>query len=115
MSFLHRPQATWARRALFQVHLWMGIAVAAYVCLVGLTGAALVFRPEMQKAAFAEYFEVRRPAGRPDASPATLLSNLQASYPLHQLLGIDYPTARRSFGGLGAACSPDHNDQHRAR
>jgi len=96
MGFLQRPQTTWTRRALFQVHLWTGVAVAAYVCLVGLTGAALVFRPEMQKAAFAEYFEVRRPAGRPDASPGTLVSNLQASYPLHQLLGIDYPTARRA-------------------
>ena len=60
MSFLRRPQTTWIRRALFQVHLWMGVTVAAYVCLVGVTGAALVFRPEMQKATFTEYFEVRR-------------------------------------------------------
>ncbi len=95
MSFLQRPQATWTRRALFQVHLWTGVAVAAYVCLVGVTGAVLVFRPEMQKATFAQYFEAQRPAGRSDASVGALVSNLQASYPLHQLLGIDYPTARR--------------------
>ena len=56
MSFLQRPQATWARRALFQVHLWTGVAVAAYVCLIGVTGAALVFRGEMQKATFKDSF-----------------------------------------------------------
>lgn len=95
VSFLRRPQTSWTRRALFQVHLWTGVAVAAYVCLVGVTGAVLVFRPEMQKAAFGEYFEVRRAAGSIDASSAVIVSNLQASYPLHQILGIDYPTARR--------------------
>jgi uncharacterized iron-regulated membrane protein len=95
MSFLRRPHATWVRRALFQVHLWAGVGLAAWVCLIGVTGAALVFRPEMQKAVFHQYFEVARPAGVADASAATIVSNLQASYPLHQLLGIDYPTARR--------------------
>ncbi len=71
MSFLQRPQSHLDPPGAVPDPLWTGIAVAAYVCLVGLTGAALVFRPEMQKAAFAEYFEVRRPAGQPDASPAT--------------------------------------------
>ena len=96
MSFLHRPQPTLLRRALFQIHLWAGVAVAAYVCVIGVTGAALVFRPEMQKATFKEYFVVDRPAGAVDVSTDTLISNLQGSYPLYRLSGIDYPTVRRA-------------------
>jgi uncharacterized iron-regulated membrane protein len=95
MGFLRRPQSTWVRRALFQVHVWAGVALAAYVCVIGITGAALVFRPEMQKATFKEYFVVDRPAGAADVSTDTLISGLQSSYPLYRLSGIDYPTARR--------------------
>jgi uncharacterized iron-regulated membrane protein len=95
MSFIDRPQATWSRAVLFQVHLWAGLTVALYVCLIGITGAALVFRPELQKAAFARYFDVPRAPGAVDAPVAMLVSKLQASYPRHQFLGIDYPTRRR--------------------
>ena len=63
MSFRDRPQTTLLRRALFQMHLWAGLAVAAYVCVIGTTGAALVFRPEMQKATFSRDFDVPRSAG----------------------------------------------------
>ena len=95
MSFIRRPQATLIRRVLFQVHLWMGLLVVAYVCVIGVTGAALVFRPEMQKAAFTEIFDASRPPGSPDASVDAIVESLQGTYPLYQLVGIDYPTARR--------------------
>ena len=95
MSFLDRPQTTLLRRSLFQVHLWAGLAVAAYVCVIGITGAALVFRPEMQKATFARYFDVPRPAGGADAPIGAIISKLEAAYPGSRLAGIDYPTARR--------------------
>ncbi len=73
----------------------MGLVAAAYVCLIGVTGAALVFRPEMQRAAFAGIFDPRRPPGTADAPAADIVSKLQAAYPHSRLLGIDYPTARR--------------------
>ena len=47
-----RPARGLAMKAVFQIHLWIGIIVAAYVLLIGTTGAAPVFRPQMQKAAF---------------------------------------------------------------
>src|SRR5262245_21656117 len=96
MSFLDRPQTTLVRRVMFQVHLWAGVVLAAYVSFIGITGAALVFRPEMQKATFTEYFEGERPAPNQQASIETLVSSLQVAYPLHRLLGVDYPTARRA-------------------
>jgi uncharacterized iron-regulated membrane protein len=46
---LKRPQGVWARRALFQIHLWSGIAVGIYLILISVTGSLLVFRVELHK------------------------------------------------------------------
>jgi uncharacterized iron-regulated membrane protein len=45
-----RPQALWLRRALFQVHLWMGLASGVYILVATLSGSAIVFRREMNHA-----------------------------------------------------------------
>src|SRR5271154_1306469 len=51
MSFWHRwlrrPKSLWLRRALFQIHLWTGIALGVYVFIISLTGSAIVFRNEL--------------------------------------------------------------------
>jgi uncharacterized iron-regulated membrane protein len=39
----------WARRALFQIHLWSGIATGIYILLISVTGSILVFRIELHK------------------------------------------------------------------
>ena len=44
-----RPQAIWARRALFQIHLWSGLATGIYLAVISLTGSVLVFRVELQR------------------------------------------------------------------
>lgn len=43
------PQRVWLRRALFQIHLWVGIVLALYVVAIGLSGSALVFQPELEE------------------------------------------------------------------
>lgn len=48
MSFLRRPQRVWFRRAIFQIHLWVGIAFCLYVLVIGVSGSILVFRDELQ-------------------------------------------------------------------
>lgn len=42
-----RPQNIWVRRALFQIHLWSGIAAGVYLLLISVTGSLLVFRIEL--------------------------------------------------------------------
>jgi len=37
------------RRVLVRLHRWMGLALAAYVLLIGLTGSVLVYRPELYR------------------------------------------------------------------
>jgi len=43
------PQGVWARRALFQIHLWTGIGVGLYILAISLSGSAIVFRREIAR------------------------------------------------------------------
>jgi uncharacterized iron-regulated membrane protein len=45
--WLRRPKSLWLRKALFQVHLWTGIALGLYVFVISVSGSALVFRNEL--------------------------------------------------------------------
>jgi len=45
--WLHAPQRVFLRRALFQVHLWIGIALGLYIVMISVTGSAIVFRREL--------------------------------------------------------------------
>jgi uncharacterized iron-regulated membrane protein len=47
--FFHQPQRVWLRRALFQVHLWTGLALGLYVVMLSITGSALVYRAELDR------------------------------------------------------------------
>lgn len=53
-EILHHPRRLWLRRALFQVHLWLGILIALYVIVISLSGAFLVFEDEFRMAAMPE-------------------------------------------------------------
>jgi uncharacterized iron-regulated membrane protein len=46
-QWLQQPQRVWLRRALFQVHLWSGLALGLYIVALSLTGSALVYRAEL--------------------------------------------------------------------
>jgi uncharacterized iron-regulated membrane protein len=51
MSFwqrwLRKPQSTWLRKAIFQVHLWSGLILGLYIVAVCVSGSAIVFRNEI--------------------------------------------------------------------
>jgi uncharacterized iron-regulated membrane protein len=57
-NWLRSPQRVWLRRALFQVHLWVGNALAIYAVVIGLSGSALVFRDEIERAMWPAVFHV---------------------------------------------------------
>ncbi len=57
-----QPQGVWLRRALFQVHLWTGLALGLYVILISLSGSAIVFRHEMDHALCPQIVRVK-PSG----------------------------------------------------
>lgn len=49
--WVRQPQKIWARRALFQVHLWSGIALGLYIFVISVTGSTLVYWNELYRAA----------------------------------------------------------------
>jgi len=51
---MRHPQQLWVRRALFQVHLWMGLVFGVYLFFISVTGSVLVYRNEL--------FELATPA-----------------------------------------------------
>lgn len=49
---LHHPRKLWLRRALFQIHLWVGVLLSLYIIVIGLTGSILVFGDEIRHVSF---------------------------------------------------------------
>lgn len=82
------------KRTAFQVHLWCGVALGAYAGLIGLSGALLMFRPELQAWAYPQLFPPLA-SSTPAASPDAVVEDLLARFPAEHLSGIDYPTFRR--------------------
>lgn len=48
--WLQRPRTALVRKACFQIHLWIGLAIGLYVVVLSLTGSAIVFRRELDAA-----------------------------------------------------------------
>ena len=49
--WFRQPQKIWLRRALFQVHLWSGIAIGLYILMISVTGSVLIYSNELFRAA----------------------------------------------------------------
>ena len=49
-QWIHRPQSHWLRKAVFQVHLWAGIALGLYAFVVCFSGSLAVFNSELYTA-----------------------------------------------------------------
>jgi uncharacterized iron-regulated membrane protein len=45
--WVQRPQTLGLRKAFFQIHLWVGIAIGLYVLVISVSGSAVVFRREL--------------------------------------------------------------------
>jgi len=81
------------RRAVFQVHLWMGVLTGVYIFIVSITGAALVFRIDMQRALYPGLFTAKSQG--PLADPVAVMESVSRAYPDHALSGVDAPTGGR--------------------
>lgn len=110
MSFLsqywERPQQLWIRKVLFQIHLWLGVAIGIYVIAVGLTGSILVFKEEavaslVPKAAH----QVDENAQR--VTIQTVIDKLGARYPKDRLFLVSYPSeTTREFQAIAMRRAP---------
>ena len=87
--WIRQPQKIWLRRALFQIHLWSGIAVGLYIFMISVTGSVLVYWNEIYKAATPEPI-ISRGAG-PRLSYTQLKAAAQSAYPDYRLAKINRP------------------------
>jgi uncharacterized iron-regulated membrane protein len=92
--WLQQPQRIWLRRAMFQIHLWTGLALGLYIVMLSATGSPLVYRRELV-ALF------RTPV--PDAEPSRqrlstdqLRAAAQAAYPDHTIVDVREAITRRT-------------------
>ena len=46
--WLHHPETLRVHRALFQIHMWIGMIASAYLFCMSLSGSAIVFRNELE-------------------------------------------------------------------
>ena len=81
------------RRFVFRLHLWVGLASGLYILVVCLTGAALVFRIDMQRARHPHLFTPS--ASGPLVDPVRVMERVSQAYPRHRLSGVEAPTTQR--------------------
>lgn len=71
----------------------MGVATGLYVFVICASGAALVFRVDMQRALHPHLFTVG--ATGPLADPVAVMESVSRAYPQHRLSGVEAPTTSR--------------------
>jgi uncharacterized iron-regulated membrane protein len=80
------------RRILLNVHRWVGLVAGVYVVVISVTGAALVFRIDLQRASHPHLFTASEGA---TADPVAIMDSVARAYPDHRLSGVDAPTTTR--------------------
>jgi uncharacterized iron-regulated membrane protein len=81
------------RRWLLRIHFWIAVASGLYLIVVCVTGAALLFRIDMQKARYPHLFAAD--AMKPLADPVRVMESVSRAYPDYHLSGVEAPTSRR--------------------
>ena len=89
--WLDRPQRVWLRRALFQVHLWVALALGLYIVMISVTGSAVVFRREFN--VWMVPRSVPSAIGAP-LSGEDLRRAVERTYPDHSVTAVREPRRR---------------------
>ena len=90
-AFIRRPQRVWLRRLAFQFHLWVGLILALYLIMMGLTGSILVFREELEGWAGLNPWRGIQTSG-PQADPVAVISSVRATFPEARMISLSAPT-----------------------
>jgi uncharacterized iron-regulated membrane protein len=90
-QFIHRPQRLWVRQLNFQIHLWVGIILSLYMIMIGVTGAILVFRAELETLSGLKPWHSLK-ATKPFADLTTVIDKVKTAYPKGQIISVFTPT-----------------------
>lgn len=89
--FIQRPRTLLLRRAIFQLHLWIGIIVSLYMLAIGVTGSVLVFRQELAALDLPAHWRELRATS--PASAGAIVAHLETVYPGERMVSLTAPTA----------------------
>jgi len=92
-AFLRRPRQVWLRRALFQVHLWVGIIVCVYSLLIGVSGSVLVFEEELARIFRPGLMKASAPGGQQACLPH-VVDAVRRAYPDRKIEAVYAPGVR---------------------
>jgi uncharacterized iron-regulated membrane protein len=76
-----------------RVHLWVGLLAGLHLTVLSVTGAALVYRSELQRALHPHLFTASTPG--PRADPMAVLEAVAEAFPGGRVSGVDAPTRSR--------------------
>ena len=86
---MRQPQKIWVRRALFQVHLWSGVALGLYIFMISVTGSVLVYSNELYRAFTPQYTMSKGPGPRlTDAQLSDVARRLYPGYEVMRIVGL---------------------------
>jgi uncharacterized iron-regulated membrane protein len=94
----YTPQRSRLRRALFQIHLWVAVAVSIYAVVIGLSGSLLVFSTEIEG-----WLEPQIHCVTPENKSVSLQDEwewVKAKHPEHRVLSLgiaDAPDRAATF------------------
>lgn len=86
---MRQPQKIWLRRALFQIHLWSGIAAGLYILMISITGSVLVYWNELYRAVTPAPI-VSHGSG-PRLTDAQIAAAAKRAYPGYRVMRINRP------------------------
>ena len=92
-QWLEQPRSVWLRRALFQVHLWTGLAIGLYIVMLSISGSLLVYSNELVRV-----FESPLPEFEPDRepmSPEEMTLAAEEAYPGYEVTRVGSRVTRR--------------------
>lgn len=99
---MRHPTRSRTRRALFQLHLWIGLLLGVYVLLICVSGSVLVFAPQLGAAAHASLRTVPEPLFRAAAergarvlTPGEALQAVRHALPGRPLLNLQVAPSPR--------------------
>jgi uncharacterized iron-regulated membrane protein len=96
--WIHTPQRSRLRKALFQIHLWVGVVLGIYAIAIGITGSLLVFSSELELR-LEPHLHVVQPEARM-ASLQKVWETVRATHPndrIFSLVMADEPDHSASF------------------
>ena len=91
---IHKPRSLAAREWLFQVHLYAGLITGLYALVIGVTGSALVFQPQMRDWLDRDLTRVAGTGAHVSADQ--VLASVRAAHPGFAVMSIRMPVDEQS-------------------